>query len=278
MNKQKMNILVVDDDPNTIEMISDLLIDEQYNVMVAPNGESALEVGFNESPDLIIIDWEMPVLDGISTMKKLKSNASTKNTPIIMITGRMTSANDLKTAFDAGAIDFIRKPIDPVEIVSRTRSMLLLSAYHKESVRKKDWELTLLSRTNAHNDQLLSEVTDMLEKMHKKCSMVDMFMYNELRDKIRKVRSSINNNAWEQFENYFRNVHPNFHENILNEHPKINPEELKLCYLLRLNMNSKEIATLTNREVNSVDIARYRLRKKLKLDRDIKLHEYLAQF
>jgi len=211
-------------------------------------------------------------------LKNFKSNASTKNTPVIMITGRMTSVNDLKTAFDAGAIDFIRKPIDPIELISRTRSMLMLSIYYKESVRKKDWELTLLSRTNAHNDQLLSEVTDMLEKMHKKCSMIDMFMYNELRDKIRKVRSSINNNAWEQFENYFRNVHPNFHENILNDHPKINPEELKLCYLLRLNMNSKEIATLTNREVNSVDIARYRLRKKLKLDRDVKLHEYLAQY
>ncbi|HPR61982.1 MAG TPA: response regulator, partial [Prolixibacteraceae bacterium] len=251
---------------------------EQYNVMVAPNGEAALEVGFNESPDLIIMDWEMPIMDGISALKNFKSNASTKNTPVIMITGRMTSVNDLKTAFDAGAIDFIRKPIDPIELISRTRSMLMLSIYYKESVRKKDWELTLLSRTNAHNDQLLSEVTDMLEKMHKKCSMIDMFMYNELRDKIRKVRSSINNNAWEQFENYFRNVHPNFHENILNDHPKINPEELKLCYLLRLNMNSKEIATLTNREVNSVDIARYRLRKKLKLDRDVKLHEYLAQY
>ncbi|MBN2263759.1 MAG: response regulator transcription factor [Prolixibacteraceae bacterium] len=273
-----MNILVVDDDPNVIEMVSDLLIDEQYNVMVAPNGEAALEVGFNESPDLIIMDWEMPIMDGISALKKLKSNANTKNTPVIMITGRMTSVVDLKTAFDAGAIDFIRKPIDPIELIARTRSMLMLSVYYKESVRKKDWELTLLSRTNAHNDQLLSEVTEMLEKMHKKCSMVDMFMYNELRDKIRKVRSSINNNAWEQFENYFRNVHPNFHENLLNEHPKINPEELKLCYLLRLNMNSKEIATLTNREVNSVDIARYRLRKKLKLDRDVKLHEYLAQF
>lgn len=278
MNNPKANILVVDDDPGIIEMVSDLLHEEKYNILVAPNGETAVNVATNEKPDIIIMDWEMPVMDGISALKALKQNQTTKNTPVIMITGRMTSINDLKAAFEAGAIDFIRKPIDPIELIARTRSMLLLSNYYRESVRKKDWELTLLSRTNTQNDRLLSEVTEMLDQMHKKCSMVDMFMYNELRDKIRKVRSSINNNAWEQFENYFRNVHPNFHENILSVHPKINPEELKLCYFLRLNMNSKEIAAITNREVNSVDIARYRLRKKLNLDRDVKLHEHLAQF
>jgi DNA-binding response OmpR family regulator len=278
MNKTKGKILVVDDDPSIIEMVSDILYDEGYDVMISSNGKLAVEVAKTENPDLIIMDWEMPIMDGIVTMGVLKESPITAKTPVIMITGRMTSISDLKKAFEAGAIDFIRKPIDPIELVARSRSMLLLSEYYKESVRKKDWELTLLSRNNTQNDKLMQELIEMLEQMHKKCNMVDMFMYNELRDKIRKIRSSINNNSWEQFETYFRNVHPNFADNLMEYHPGINPEELKLCYLLRLNMNSKEIASLTNKELNSVDIGRSRLRKKLNINRDIKLHEYFAQF
>lgn len=278
MNEKPVKILIVDDDPNVIDLVSDILVKEQYEVFAASNGEMAIDVALKVIPNLMIMDWEMPVKDGIETLRELKKREELLDIPVIMITGRMTTVDDLKTAFDAGAIDFIRKPIDQVELMARSKSMLMLAAYHKDSVRKKDWELTLLSRTNTQNDKLLAELVSMVDQMHLKCKMVDEFMYKELRDKIRKVRSAINNNSWEQFQTYFKNVHPNFSENLLNKHPKINPEELRLCYFMRLNMSSKEIAAITNKESNSVDVARYRLRKKLKLDRDIKLHEYFAQF
>ncbi|HKM94135.1 MAG TPA: response regulator [Prolixibacteraceae bacterium] len=278
MINRKNKILIVDDDSSVIEMVSDFLTLKNYEILAASNGKMAIEIAIDELPDLIIMDWEMPVKDGIATLIEIKNTNETKQIPVIMITGRMTSIADLQTAFDAGAIDFIRKPIEPTELLARTKSMLMLAHYHKESVRKKDWELTLLSRSNTQNDTLLTEIIEMLETMHEKCSMVDMFMYKELRGKIRQLQSTINNHSWDQFEEYFRNVHPNFHENLMSKHPKINPEELKLCYLLRLNMNSKEIAALTNKELNSVDVARYRLRKKMKIERDTKLHEYISQF
>lgn len=278
MTNRKNKILIVDDDSSVIEMVSDFLTLKNYEILAASNGKIAIEIAIDELPDLIIMDWEMPIKDGITTLIEIKKTDEIKQIPVIMITGRMTSIADLQTAFDAGAIDFIRKPIDKTELMARTKSMLMLAHYHKESVRKKDWELTLLSRTNTQNDTLLTEIIEMLETMHEKCNMVDMFMYKELRSKIRQLQSTINNHSWEQFEEYFRNVHPNFHENLMGKHPKINPEELKLCYLLRLNMNSKEIAVLTNKELNSVDVARYRLRKKMKIERDIKLHEYMSQF
>ncbi|MDA3816845.1 MAG: hypothetical protein PF486_05665, partial [Prolixibacteraceae bacterium] len=77
---------------------------------------------------------------------------------------------------------------------------------------------------------------------------------------------------------YFNKVHPDFSNNLLNAYPGITPEELKLSYLLRLNMSSKDIAEITNKEIHSIDIARYRLRKKLNLERNEKLQDFLMQF
>lgn len=280
MAKELPKILVVDDDREIVNFICDILIDNNYEVLSAFDGEMAIDIIKKEIPDLIILDWEMPIKDGITTLNEIKQDSNLSSIPVIMITGRLHSNKDLKTAFDSGVIDFINKPIEAIELIARTKSMVLLNQYYKESVRKKDMELTLMSKTNHQHLTMLKELSEIVEKINEKqiSNATNVAKVQELKEKLKTVKANIRNNSWEQFQEHFLKVHPNFQHNLLTEHPNLTNEEIKLSYFLRLNMCSKEIASITNKEIHSIDIGRYRLRKKLQLDRSEKLNSYLSKF
>lgn len=126
-------ILVADDSPENIQVIVDALKSSniQHRIIRAVNGRILCELAKKRCPDLIITDWEMPEMDGIEAIGILKNSEITKDIPIIMCTGIMTSSDNLKTALDCGAIDFIRKPIDLFELQARVNSILKLAdSYH----------------------------------------------------------------------------------------------------------------------------------------------------
>lgn len=276
MNKSKL--LIIDDDTYVVDFVSNILIEEDYEILAAFNGKMAIDIVEQEMPDLIILDWEMPIMNGIDTLKIFKSNPKSADIPVIMITGRLNLIEDLKTAFEAGAIDFIHKPIEPVELIARTRSMLMLNKYYKESAKQKDWELTIMSTSIQQNEQLLLEITELFNDISDSLKQSDAEKYRKINSKLIKIKANLKNNSWEQFQLYFSKVHPGFIDNLLKEFPKLTPEEIKLCHYLKMNMNSKEIAAITNKEIHTVDIGRYRLRKKFNLDRDVKFNEFLARF
>ncbi len=132
--KKNYTILVADDQPSNLESILNFFEEsnEPYSVLQAIHGEMACMIAKKKQPDLIIMDWEMPVMNGIDAIKKLKSDKKTKDIPVIMASGVMVSSEHLKTALDAGAVDYIRKPIDKVELIARVRSMLELSDSYKQ--------------------------------------------------------------------------------------------------------------------------------------------------
>ncbi|MCX6278490.1 MAG: response regulator [Bacteroidetes bacterium] len=121
-------ILIADDYPGNIQIIVDALksSDLKHKIIRAVNGKILCELAEKRLPDLIITDWEMPEMDGIEAIKYLSSIEATKDIPIIMCTGIMTSSENLKMALDSGAVDYIRKPIDSIELQSRVYSMLKL--------------------------------------------------------------------------------------------------------------------------------------------------------
>jgi len=125
------NILAVDDQYEQLECITNIIESNDcpdYDLFIALNAVVALKIAGNEAIDLIITDWEMPEIDGIELIKRLKMNPATQHIPVIMCTGIMMSSENLKTALDSGAVDFIRKPIDEIELLARIRSMLMLSS------------------------------------------------------------------------------------------------------------------------------------------------------
>jgi len=133
---KRHTILVVDDKPDNLKIIVDFLKESSsfYTILKAPNGKIACKLAEKKLPDLIITDWEMPEMDGIETIKYLKAKQTTKDIPIIMATGVMTSVKNLETALEAGAIDYIRKPIDKIELIARVNSSLKLSESYKEII------------------------------------------------------------------------------------------------------------------------------------------------
>jgi len=130
------NILVVDDDRFVHMFIENAIETENhdYRIISAYNGKQACEIAFDQEIDLIIMDWEMPVMNGIEALEQLKSDPKTNDIPVIII----TSSGNLQTAFDAGAIDFIRKPIDQIELLVRVKSTLSMFKLIKNIVKQTE--------------------------------------------------------------------------------------------------------------------------------------------
>ncbi|MHA8077032.1 response regulator transcription factor [Aquirufa sp. TARAVU-A1A] len=116
-------ILLVDDDPDILELLEYNLAKENYQLTKAYDGKEALEIAQVFKPALIIMDVMMPVMDGIETARKMKLMPELKNTIILFLTARSEEFTEV-AAFDAGAHDYIIKPIKPRALVSRINALL----------------------------------------------------------------------------------------------------------------------------------------------------------
>jgi class 3 adenylate cyclase/CheY-like chemotaxis protein len=110
----------------------------------ANNGRDACKIAQNSQPDLIIMDWEMPKLNGIRALILLKRNELTRNIPVV-ITSAFSDALAVHKALKAGAMDYIRKPIEPIELIARVRSVLALNSSIK-ALKQKQGELEIERR------------------------------------------------------------------------------------------------------------------------------------
>lgn len=116
-------ILLVDDDPDILELLEYNLAKENYQLAKAYDGKEALEIAQVFKPALIIMDVMMPIMDGIETARKIKMMPELKNTLILFLTARGEEFTEV-AAFDAGAHDYIIKPIKPRALVSRINALL----------------------------------------------------------------------------------------------------------------------------------------------------------
>lgn len=126
--KASGTILVVDDLEAVLRLMVDILSAEGYRVLKAHDGDEALEVVAREQPDLVISDVRMPRCDGFELCRALKAAASTRLIPVVLMTGA-SEAHDRIHAIEAGAHDFVRKPIDQAELKVRVRSLMQIKRY-----------------------------------------------------------------------------------------------------------------------------------------------------
>ncbi len=113
-------ILVVDDDDVFLRLVETILEAENYQIITALNGKEGLKLAIEEKPDLIITDLQMPEMDGITLVKKLKSQLSTRIIPTIMLTIRDDLSAEVK-GLEAGADDYLVKPIESERLIVRVR-------------------------------------------------------------------------------------------------------------------------------------------------------------
>ncbi|MFT4544578.1 MAG: two-component system alkaline phosphatase synthesis response regulator PhoP [Bacteroidia bacterium] len=121
--KDKSTILIVDDEEDILEFMQYNLKKENFQVYTASSGRKAIEIAQETNPDLIILDVMMPELDGIETCKELRELPGMKNTLIAFLTARNEDYSQI-AGFDAGADDYINKPIKPRVLVSRINALL----------------------------------------------------------------------------------------------------------------------------------------------------------
>ena len=119
-------MLVVDDDPDVVDLIENALSDEGYRILSAPNGRIGLQLARMERPELVLMNWEMPEMDGIAACRALRADAdpAVSQVPVVMLTAR-TGAEDAKEGFDAGADDYLTKPLTPAHVRTRVREWLI---------------------------------------------------------------------------------------------------------------------------------------------------------
>jgi DNA-binding response OmpR family regulator len=118
-------ILVIDDHADSVFLLKDRLEREGYEVITAYDGKSGMQRAFNDNPDLILLDIIMPDIDGLEVCRTLLNTQSTKDIPVILITGKV-DADGTKEGLQAGAFDYIRKPVNKTELLARIHSALKL--------------------------------------------------------------------------------------------------------------------------------------------------------
>ena len=139
-SSQKEQILLVDDSPTNIQLISEFLTESGFEVLIANSGTQALEILTINSPDLILLDIIMPEMDGFETCCRIKAWDQTKDIPIIFMTAVADAANSnykIK-GLTLGAVDYINKPIQLEEVVARVKIHLHLRSLTKQLQKQKD--------------------------------------------------------------------------------------------------------------------------------------------
>ncbi len=161
---EKINILLVDDIPENLEIVSSFLFIKGYNVTFTENGQEALKVVEKKEFDLILLDIMMPEMDGYQVCKLLKSNDKTKNTPVIFLTAKSESI-DIVRGFDVGAVDFITKPFNSAELLSRVETHIELKKSH-DLIAKQNLQLKLeIAKRKEANDKI-TEQNKILEDLY----------------------------------------------------------------------------------------------------------------
>lgn len=127
-------VLIVDDQPNNLKVLGTILRGEAYEIYVARNGQEALDIAARVRPDLILLDIMMPDLDGYEVCRRLKKDPATAEIPVIFLTARVES-EDLVEGFEAGAVDYVRKPFQQAELLARVRLHLELK-FSRDEIRR----------------------------------------------------------------------------------------------------------------------------------------------
>ncbi len=136
---EKGNILLVDDQPQNLNLLSELLEEQGYEVRQAINGEMALQTARVALPDLILLDIQMPDLDGYTVCQRLKSDAQTQSIPVIFVSA-LDESWDKVRGFSVGGVDYIAKPFKVIEVLARVENQLKIQHLQRE-LREKNRQL-----------------------------------------------------------------------------------------------------------------------------------------
>lgn len=124
MKDNQYTILIVDDNPDNVELLEEVLQSQGYRTLTAPNGHEAIRSAANEHPDLILLDIAMPVMDGMEVLQVLKLDASMSAIPVVFVTGIMENERILRAIENHDVIGYVAKPIVISEFLDKIAEYL----------------------------------------------------------------------------------------------------------------------------------------------------------
>jgi len=209
-------ILIIDDIPENVFLLQDRLEHENYEVITAYDGKTGVQRAMDDSPDLILLDIMLPDISGIEICKNLVSNPATRDVPIILFSAK-ADAEDLREGLLAGAFDYIKKPVNRIELLARVNSALKLRDSQRflldaEAIstftatvvtanHKIKQPLTLMNLTLVAIRRELAKEEISREAIQKKLEFFDVAIKD-----INNVLEQLNTIKKPEFEDYVKNI------------------------------------------------------------------------
>lgn len=289
---KRPKIFYVDDDQGNLEVFKASFF-RDYETLTATSGEDALKLmKANSDVAVFITDQRMPGMSGIELLKQM----ATLYPDIIRII--ITAYSDIELVINAinecQIYKYLTKPWDLVEL-----RLVLKNAVEIFELRNQN--KYLLNNLKNANQELTAKVVE-LETLSKELTMysLQLVQKNEKIKEIKQLLQQVNENFeagfkqiqqtiyainsslrmdqdWDSFMLYFEKVNINFFQHLKNKFPELSSGEMKLCALIRLGLANKQISDIMNISPQSVNVARYRLRKKLSLTNEQSLDDFIIQ-
>lgn len=189
----------------------------------------------------------------------------------------MITSENLSLALESGCIDYIRKPVDPIELEARMHSAIKLIEYQKNKILFENNKLIENALYLARNNEFILEMKDKLADFANlsKLTGEEQEMLNLI---IEDFDDKVKADSWDRFDVAFQSAHPNFNINLITTFPNLTPTEIRLANFIRMGMSIKSIASVLSQVPESIKVARSRLRKKLNLNTSQNLQTFLSQF
>jgi|WetSurSiteA1Bulk_404760.scaffolds.fasta_scaffold01337_8 two-component system, sensor histidine kinase and response regulator len=193
---KRHEVLIVDDIPSNLNFLSEVLHAEGIGVLLATTGADAIEIARYKLPDMILLDIAMPVMDGYEVCEKLKEDPVTRDIPVIFLTAR-TEPEDILKGFQTGAVDYILKPFNAMEMMARVRIHLELrdktevlksiNSRLEEEVRQRTAEITEANRNLTEANLKLEKAYDDLTNLDKAKDEFIRHINHELRTPLQGI-------------------------------------------------------------------------------------------
>ncbi|WP_321372809.1 hybrid sensor histidine kinase/response regulator [uncultured Draconibacterium sp.] len=232
MQTKKPVILIVDDVPKNIQVLGTLLAKFKCELAVAMNGQQALDTVEKVKPDLILLDVMMPIMDGHETCRRLKSNESTKDIPVIFLSAK-TETEDIVEGFKLGAVDYVTKPFIGKELVARVQTHLTLRQTQQtlsEEVHSKNKFFSIMSHDLRGAFGIITNFVQLIQEGGD-------FLTNEEKDELLNDIQTTSTNTLELLENLLKWARSQTGA------IKFSPENLKLtCLFDEIQRNHTSIA------------------------------------
>lgn len=294
-NKNKVNndILVIDDTPENLSVLLQILASRGYQVRPALSGEIALKAVQEEKPDLILLDIMMPGMDGFEVCAKLKSNDLTKDIPIIFISALGETENKIK-AFETGGVDYISKPFNAAEVLARIETHLAIRNMELQLLEEIEERKRVQQKLQRAHDELDQRVADRTAELKRKTEKlqetnVALNLLLEKRDEDKKELgekvlynvgklvmpyieklSETSIDASQDFllkiiQANLNEITSSFAHNHKNFLANLTPTQIQIANLIKQGKTTKEIASVLNLSSSTIACHRQEIRRRLSL-------------